>query len=203
MDCSTLGFAVLSPRLCSNSRTLSQGCHPTISSSVAPSSPALFFPSIRVFFNESVLRIRWPKYWSFSISPSNEYSELISFRMDLFDLLAAQGLLKCKWPYFILFWVSVVFRCIHAPSIEGWNRVFFSFDSGYRLLQREIYCVLRVSAGSSHVIAVSSSWELSFPLELSAAGADTSHNQKEGDCVFVRRFSLIFPVTDFAKPFKV
>ena len=54
------------------------------------------FPSIRVFSKESVLRIRWPKYWSFSfsISPSDEYSGLISFRMDWFDLLAVQGTLK-------------------------------------------------------------------------------------------------------------
>ena len=54
------------------------------------------FPSIRVFSNESVLHIRWPKYWSFnfSISPSNEYSGLISFRMDWLDLLAVQGMLK-------------------------------------------------------------------------------------------------------------
>ena len=62
--------------------------------------PLLFlpsiFPSIRVFSNESVLRIRWPKYWSFSfsISPSNEYSGLISFRMDWLDLLAVQGTLN-------------------------------------------------------------------------------------------------------------
>ena len=52
------------------------------------------FPSIRVFSNESVLRIRWPKYWSFSISPSNEYSGLISFRINWFDLLTVQGTLK-------------------------------------------------------------------------------------------------------------
>ena len=54
------------------------------------------FPSIRVFSNESVLYIRWPKYWSFSFSnsPSNEYSGLISFRIDWFDLLAVQGTLK-------------------------------------------------------------------------------------------------------------
>ena len=54
------------------------------------------FPSIRVFSNESVLRIRWPKYWSFSfsISPSNECSGLISFRLDWLDLLAVQGTLK-------------------------------------------------------------------------------------------------------------
>ena len=64
------------------------------------SHPLLFlpsiFPSIRVFCSESVLHIRWPKYWnfSFSIRPSNEYSGLISFRMDWFDLLAAQGTLE-------------------------------------------------------------------------------------------------------------
>ena len=54
------------------------------------------FPSMRVFSNQSVLRIRWPKYWSFSfsISPSNEYSGLISFRIDWFDCLAVQGTLK-------------------------------------------------------------------------------------------------------------
>ena len=60
-----------------------------------PLLPSIF-PSIRVFSNGSTLRIRWPKYWmfSFSISPSNEYSGLMSFRMDLLDLLAVQGTLK-------------------------------------------------------------------------------------------------------------
>ena len=52
------------------------------------------FPSIRVFSNESALRIRWPEYWSFSINPSNDYSGLISFRVDWFDLLEVQGTLK-------------------------------------------------------------------------------------------------------------
>ena len=63
-------------------------CHPLLAPSI--------FPSIRVFSNESVLCFRWPKYWnfSFSISPSNEYSGLISFRMDWLDLLAVQGNLK-------------------------------------------------------------------------------------------------------------
>ena len=58
--------------------------------------PPSIFPSIRVFSNESVLHIRWPKYWSFSfsISPSNEHPGLISFRMDWLDLLAVQGTLK-------------------------------------------------------------------------------------------------------------
>ena len=54
----------------------------------------LIFPSIRVFSNESFLHIRWPKYRSFNISPANEYSELISFRIEWFDLLAVQGTLK-------------------------------------------------------------------------------------------------------------
>ena len=63
-------------------------CHPLL-------PPSIFY-NIRVFSNESALRIRWPKYWSFSfnISPSNEYSGLISFRMDWLDLLAVQGILK-------------------------------------------------------------------------------------------------------------
>ena len=56
--------------------------------------PPSIFPSIRVLFNESVLCIRWPKYWSFSFSPPNEYSGLISFRMDWLDLLAVQETLK-------------------------------------------------------------------------------------------------------------
>jgi len=70
-----------------------QTSHPPLS----PSPLALnIFPSIRVFSNESVLHIRWPKYWSFSVSiiPSKEYSGLISFMMDWLDLLAVQGTLK-------------------------------------------------------------------------------------------------------------
>ena len=61
---------------------------------MSPSPPAFIFTSIRVFYSESDLHIRWPKYWSFSIYPSNEYSGLISFRIDWFDLLAVQGTLK-------------------------------------------------------------------------------------------------------------
>ena len=85
-------------RDCSNSCLLSQWCHPTISSILC--RPLLLlpsiFPSIRVFSSESVIHIRWPKYWGFSfcISPSNEYSGLISFRMDWLDLLAIQGTLR-------------------------------------------------------------------------------------------------------------
>ena len=78
-------------------------CHPLLLPSV--------FPSIRAFSNESVLCIRWPKYWSFSfrISPSNEYSVLISFRVDWLDLLAVQGTLKSPLQH----------RSSKAPILRG------------------------------------------------------------------------------------
>ena len=74
-----------------------QPSHPLLSHLLLPS----IFPSIRVFSNGSVLRIRWPKYWSFNfgISPSNEYSGLISFRMDWLALLGVQGTLKSLLQY--------------------------------------------------------------------------------------------------------
>jgi len=77
--------------------------------------PSSIFPSIRVFSNESALPIRWPKYWrfSFSISPSSEYSGLISFQIDWFDLLAVQGTLKnlvqCHSSKASILWHSAVF----------------------------------------------------------------------------------------------
>ena len=84
------------PGACSNSYPSSQWYHPTISSSVDPSPPAFNLSSIRVFSNELALHIRWPKYWSFSfsVSPSSEYSGLISLRMAWVDLFAVQGTLK-------------------------------------------------------------------------------------------------------------
>ena len=97
MDCSTRGFPVLYCLLefaQTHIHWLSDAAQP----SHIPCHPLLLLtsvlPSIRVFPNESVLRVRWPKYWSFSISPSNEYSGLISFRMDWLDLLAVQETLK-------------------------------------------------------------------------------------------------------------
>ena len=86
----------LCPRVCSNSYPLSQWCHPIISSSVAPFSSCPIFPNFRVFSNEEALCIRWAKDWSFSfsLSPSNEYSGLIFFRIDWSDLLAVQWTLK-------------------------------------------------------------------------------------------------------------
>ena len=75
------------PRVYSHSRPLSQWYHPTISSSHLLLLLPSVFPSKRVFSSESVLRIRWPKYWIYSFSPSNGYSGLISFRMGSLDLL--------------------------------------------------------------------------------------------------------------------
>ena len=81
------------PGACSNSCPLSQWCHPTILSCRPLFLLPRIFPSIRVFSKESVIRIRWPKYWSFSfsISSSNEHPGLVSFTMDWLDLLAVQG----------------------------------------------------------------------------------------------------------------
>ena len=86
----------LTLRAYSNSCPSSWWCHPTISSCHPLLLPPSIFPSIRVFSNESALHIRWPKYWSFSfsMSPSNVYSGLISFRMNWLDLPAVQGTLK-------------------------------------------------------------------------------------------------------------
>ena len=102
MDCSTPGFPVhhqlpglAQTHVCRVGDAI-QPSHPLLS----PSPPSIC-PSIKVFSNESVLHIRWPKYWSFSfnISPSNEYSGLISFRMNWLDLLGVQGTLKSLLQY--------------------------------------------------------------------------------------------------------
>ena len=87
-------------------------CHPLL-------FPPSIFPSIRVFFNDSALCIRWPKYWSFyfSISPSNEYSGLISFRIDWFYLLAVQGTLKSS-PQFKNF-NSLALRLLYCTTLSS------------------------------------------------------------------------------------
>ena len=117
MDCSTPGFPVQT-----NSRSLLKLMsikYVTPSSHLILYRPLFLlpsiFPSIRVLSNESVLRIWWPKYWSFSfsISPSNEYSGLISFRIDWLDLLAVQGTLKSLLQHHTskasIFWYSAFF----------------------------------------------------------------------------------------------
>ena len=119
MDCSTPGFPVLHhlPKLLTLILTESVMpsnhlilCHPLL-------LPPSVFPSFRIFSSESALHITWPKYWSFSfsISPSNEYSGLISFRIDWFDLLADQGILK---------------SLLQHPQFESINSLVLSFPYG-------------------------------------------------------------------------
>ena len=132
MDCSTPGFPdhhqllelaqthVLQVGDPSNGLIL---CHPLL---LLPSD----FPSISILSNESVFCIRWTKYWSFSISASNEYSGLVSYRMDWLDLLAFQGILKSLLQHHIskasILWCSAFFK-----------KIFFNFD--WRLITLQ-YC---------------------------------------------------------------
>ena len=89
-------------------------CHPLL-------LPPSIFPSIRVFSSESVLHIRWPEYWSFSlnISPSNEYSGLISFRIDCLDLLAVQGTLQSLIQHQFKNINSSVLSFLYSPSLTS------------------------------------------------------------------------------------
>ena len=91
-------------------------CHPLLLLSI--------FPSIRIFSNESALCIRWPKYWSFSISPYNEYLGLISFRIDWFDLLEVQGTLKSLIQHHSskasILWCSAFFMVQFFTSIHDY-----------------------------------------------------------------------------------
>ena len=109
------------PGVHSDSRSSSPWCHPAISSSVVPlSSCPQILPSIRVFSNESTLRMRWPNYWSFSFSiiPSKEHAGLISFRMDWLDLLAVQGTQSSPTPQFKSINSSVL-RLLHSPTLTS------------------------------------------------------------------------------------
>ena len=116
-----LPYPLLFPGVCSNSCPFGQWCHPTISPCHHLLLLPLVFPSIRVFSSKSALCIRWPNYWSFtfSISSSNKYSGLISFRIDWFDLLAVQGTLK-----------SLLHHCSSKSSVL-WCSTFFIFQLSY------------------------------------------------------------------------
>ena len=128
VDCSTPGFPVLHYlldllKLMSIESVMPSNllisCRPLL---LLP----LIFPTIRVFSNESALCIRWSKYWSFSfsISPSNEYSGLISFRIDWFDLLAVQGTLKSLVQHHSskasILWCSAFFMVLLLPMWWWW-----------------------------------------------------------------------------------
>jgi len=103
------------------------------------------FPSIRVLSNESVLHIRWPKYWSFSfsISPSNEYSGLISFRMDWLDLLAVQGTLKSLLQH-------------HSSKASNlWRSVFFTVQLSHPYMTTEKNIALTTQTFVSKIMSLS------------------------------------------------
>ena len=109
----------LSARVCLNSCPLSQWCYLTVSSSASPSF-TFNLSSIRVFSSESALCIRWPKYWSFSISPSNEYSGLIYFKIDWVDLLEVQGTLKSLLQHHNSFiQLTFIFPCRGLNPVHG------------------------------------------------------------------------------------
>ena len=106
-------------------------CHPLL---LLPS----IFPSVRVFSNKLVVFIRWPKYWrfSFSISPSNEYSELVSFRIDWFDLLAVQGALKSLLQHHSskasILWSSAFFMVQLKSAHDYWKNHCFDYMDFYQ-----------------------------------------------------------------------
>ena len=120
-------------------------CHPLL-------LPPSIFPSIRVFTNESVFRITWSKHWSFSfnISPSNEYSGMISFRMDWLDLLAVQGTLKSLLQHYIS--KTSVLQCsdvfivqLSHPYMTTWKTIAltrWTFVGKYVLIQLQMYHIL-------------------------------------------------------------
>ena len=120
-------------------------CHPLL-------LPPSIFPTIRVLSNESVLRIRWPKYWSvsFSISPSNEQSGLISSRMDWLDLLAVQGTLK-----------SLLQHHSSKASIL-WHSAFFMKVTIY-ILPTLVICLFNYNHPSEWLIACHCSFDFHFP----------------------------------------
>ena len=148
MDCSTPGLPV-HHQLSESTQTHDhwvcdaiQPSHPL--SSPSPPALSLFFPSIRVFSNESALRIRWPKYWSFSfkISPSNEYSGLISFRIDWFDLLEVQGTLKSLLQHH------------NSKAAIFWRSAFFMFQLSYSYMTTGKTIALTIQTFVSKVMSL-------------------------------------------------
>ena len=165
MDCSTPSSSVHYFWVHSNSCHLSLWCHPTISSSVTPFFflPSVF-PSIRVFSNVLALHIRWPKYWSFSfsfsISPSNEYSGLISCRIDGFDLFAVQGTFKSLLQHhslktsilwcsaFFMVWLSHLYMTIGTTiALTIWTFVHKMMSLPFNMLS---WFVIRFLLRSKH-----------------------------------------------------
>ena len=129
--------------------------------------PPSIFPSIRVFSNESALHIRWPKYWSFSfsVSPSNEYSGLISFKMDWLDLLAVQGTLQHHSSKASIFWRSAFFtvQLSHPFRTTGktialtrWTMVGKVMSPLFNMLSRLVISLM-VSSGTGRWLKIKAS----------------------------------------------
>ena len=144
------------PGVYSISCPFSWWCHPSTSFCHPFLLPPSIFPSIRVFSNESVLCMRWPKYcsFSFSISPSNEHPELISFRRDWLDLLAVQGTLKSLLQFFINFSVfinSSALSFLYSSALTSiqdyWKN--HSFDYTGLFLAKKCLCFLICCLGWS------------------------------------------------------
>ena len=110
-------------------------CHPPL---LLPS----IFPSIRVFSNESGLHIRWSKYWNFTISPSNEYSGLISFRIDWFDLLAVQETLKSLLQHQFKSINYSVLSFLYGPTLTSIHDYWKNHSFDYRDLCQEVMSLL-------------------------------------------------------------
>ena len=116
----------------------------------SPSPPAFNLSSIRVFSKESILHIKWPEDWSFSISPSNEYSGLISFRTDWLDLLEVQGTLKSLLQHHSskasILWHSAFFivQLSHPYTTTGKGYDYHSFDEMDLLQQSNVILVLYI-----------------------------------------------------------
>ena len=152
----------LSPQICSNSCPLSRWCHPAILILCWPLLLPSTFPSIRIFSSESALHIRWPKDWSFSfsISSSNEYSGLISFRIDWFDILVVQRTLRSLLQHHTSkasnLWHSAFFMVqLSHPSITRGKPIALPRQT---LLAKWCLCFLIFKSKFSLLLSIHSYW---------------------------------------------
>ena len=124
----------LSPRVCLNSCPLSLWCPLLL--------PPSTFPSIRIFSNESGLHIRWSKYWNFTIRPSKEYSGLISFRIDWFDLLVVQETLKSLLQHQFKSINYSVLSFLYGPTLTSIHDYWKNHSFDYRDLCQQVMSLL-------------------------------------------------------------
>ena len=178
------------PGVYSNSCPLSQRCHPTISSSVVPLSSCLqSFPASGSFPMSQYLAIQWPKYWSFSfsVSPSNEYSGLISFRMDRLDLLVFQGTLKSLlqhhsskasiiWHSAFFIVLKTVYFSVESDLVATWYCFIFEVNFYWSIAALQCYVNFCCTAKwiSSHCSVTQLCLTLCDPMDCVASQASLS-----------------------------